>query len=312
MVLFQLWQELLYCCILNIKKMDSTESLWFISVLASAVLFGIAGFILKFGAFHSYSVPHILLGLYSSGAAGFLLFGILTNQFDVNVMLLIAGLVVGAGSMAGNILFMKALRVGPVSLTSPVVNLNIVLVVVMSIIIFGESLGVNEIIGIVIVIIFVSLLPVDPNERISIIDKKWYLFAGVAIVLFFFRNGGLKITEEFGMNNTMVLFYGYLLGILWSWVLTHRSRKAVFVQNKTVVLRQGLYTGLIAGLFSFGGMQLYAIALANGPASIVSPVFASNSLITGLLAIGLLKERLSVFQIIAVIGILSGIILIRI
>lgn len=291
--------------------MELSHSMWFPSVLASAVLFGIAGFILKFGAYRTYSVPHILLGLYLSGAAGFFLFGMLSKQLDNSVTLLVAGLVVGFGSMAGNILFMKALRVGPVSLTSPVVNLNIVLIVVMSIIVFGESPGNNEIIGIVIVIIFVSFLPVDPNEKISILDRKWYLFVLVAIVLFFFRNGGLKITEELGINNTMVLFYGYLLGILWSWVLILRSRTPASVQNEPELQHRGLRAGLLAGLFSFGGMQLYAIALIDGPASIVSPVFASNSLITGLLAIGFLKERLSVFQIIAVIGILSGIILIR-
>lgn len=285
--------------------------MWFPLVIASAVSFGIAGFILKFGAYRVYSIPYILLGLYLSGALGFFIFGIGSQQLELSMKLLFAGSIVGVGSTAGNILFMKALRVGPVSLTSPVVNLNIVLIVVMSVLFYAESPGGTEIIGIVLVIVFVSILPVDPNEKISILDRKWYGLVSVAVVLFFFRNGGLKITEELGMNNTMVLFYGYLLGVIWSWALTKRAEKTTFLRLKPEAGRYGLLAGLAAGIFSFGGMQLYALALADGPASIVSPVFASNSLITGILAIVFLKERLSRVQLFAVFGILTGIILLR-
>ncbi len=288
------------------------DYVWFPTVIASAVTFGIAGFILKFGASRMYSVPHILLGLYITGAIGFLAYGVGTARIEFSMALLGAGLIVGAGSTAGNILFMKALRVGPISLTSPVVNMNIVLIVIMSVFIYGESPGYYEIFGIVLIIVCVSLLPVDPNEKISIADRKWYGLAFFAMVLFFFRNGGLKITEELGMNNTMVLFYGYLLGIVWSWVLTLRAGEKTLVQMKPNARKYGLMSGLLAGIFSFGGMQLYALALADGPASIVSPIFASNSLITGMLAIAYLKERLSLLQFIAVAGILSGIVLLRI
>ncbi len=286
--------------------------MWFPFVIASAILFGIAGFILKFGAFRVYSVPYILLGLYLSGALGFFVYGIISQQLEISLKLLLAGSIVGIGSTAGNILFMKALRVGPVSLTSPVVNLNIVFIVAMSMLVYSESPDFLEIIGIGLVIVFVSILPVDPNEKISILDRKWYGLVSIAVVLFFFRNGGLKITEELGMNNTMVLFYGYFLGIIWSWILTRRTEKTTLLHIKPEARRYGLLSGLAAGIFSFGGMQLYASALADGPASIVSPVFASNSLITGILAIVFLKERLSRVQIIAVVGILSGIMLLRI
>ncbi len=122
--------------------------MWFPSVVASAIFFGIAGFILKFGAVRMYSVPHILFGLYITGALGFFLYGIITQQLYISVTLLISGSVVGIGSTAGNILFMKALRIGSVSLTSPVVNLNIVLIVVMSVLVYSESPGIYEVTGI--------------------------------------------------------------------------------------------------------------------------------------------------------------------
>jgi drug/metabolite transporter (DMT)-like permease len=285
--------------------------MWFPAVVVSAVSFGIAGFIMKYGAVRGYSVSHILLGLYITGGLGFVIYAVFTHQVEISYQLLIAGSIVGFGSTAGNILFMKALRIGPVSLTSPAVNLNIVLVVVMSVFVYHESPGLNEMIGIGLVILCVSMLPVDPNEKISIKDRTWYGIVSFAVVLFFFRNGGLKITGEMGLNNTMVLLYGYVLGIVWSWVMTYRARKTTLLKIKPESGRSGLLWGLVAGMFSFGGMQLYAIALAEGPASIVAPVFASNSLITGVLAIAIVKERISLVQVVAVVGILSGIILLR-
>jgi len=291
--------------------METYSTVWFLTAIASAVTFGIAGFILKLGVVRVYSVPHILLGLYTTGALGFITYAAFMGFFYISSPLLFAGLVVGIGSTLGNVLFMKALRLGPISLTSPVVNMNIVLIVLMAVIVYGESPGFYEIIGICLVVLCVSILPVDPNEKISILDRKWYVLVFIAVILFFLRNGGLKITQEAGLNNTMVLFYGYLVGVIWTLMLVIRMRTAKIQKLKPGARMSGLYCGLIAGVFSFGGMQLYAIALAGGPASIVSPLFASNSLITGLLAILLLNERLSPIQIIAVAGIVTGIILVR-
>lgn len=277
------------------------------------MLFGIAGFLLKYGAHRTYSVPHILFGLYASGTLGFFIHGIFTQRLDISLELLIAGVMVGVGSTAGNIYFMRALRIGPVSLTSPLVNLNIVLIVILSVIVYGEEPQLQEVAGIALVILCLALLPVDPHEKISVKDRRWYGLVTFAIVLFFLRNGGLKITEEMGLNNTMVLCYGYLLGAIWSGILSVRSWRSMrWLGERSEARRRGFTVGLVAGVFSFGGMQLYAFGLAHGPASIVSPIFALNSLVTGMLAITLLKERLSCYQIISVIGIVSGIVVLRV
>ena len=67
----------------------------------------------------------------------------------------------------------------------------------MSIIFYGETLSILEIVAIILLIISVSLLPIDPQESLLITNRAWYLFVGVSVILFFFRNGGLKIPEAF-------------------------------------------------------------------------------------------------------------------
>src|SRR5690606_41286269 len=47
-------------------------------------------------------------------------------------------------SAAGNLLFMKALDQGPASLTSPLVNTNILVIILFSVIVYGERLSGTE------------------------------------------------------------------------------------------------------------------------------------------------------------------------
>jgi uncharacterized membrane protein len=67
-----------------------------------------------------------------------------------------------------------------------------------------------------------------------------------------------------------------------------------------------------AGFFSFAGMQLYAIALDLGPASIIAPIFSTNSLVVALLSILVFRERLSLMQSVSLILLFAGLVLIRI
>jgi uncharacterized membrane protein len=203
---------------------------------------------------------------------------------------------------------MKALDVGPASLTSPLVNINIVLTVAMSLLIYGEKINLYESIGVLLLMIAVSILPIDPNESLRIRDLRWYLLVLMATVLFFLRNGGLKITEEWRLQNVTVLFVSYAFGFIWFTVEILRKRSAF---SKPAV-KTGLAWGLMSGIFSFAGMQIYAIALESGPASIVAPIFATNSLVVALLSILIYRERLSIVQSFTLILLFVGLVLIRI
>ncbi|GGK19301.1 hypothetical protein GCM10010965_10500 [Caldalkalibacillus thermarum] len=284
--------------------------MWFTAAVLSALIFGLAGFAMKYGSTRQGALNPLLFGLYVSGSIGFAVIIVVEGELSINSWLMLAGLVVGVGSTWGNWLFMKALEVGPASLTSPLVNLNIVWVVLMSVIVYGEVLSWMEVAAILLLVMAVSLLPLDPQESLSIKSRVWYVLVLLATVLFFLRNGGLKITEEWGLNNTLVLFFAYLFGVVWSWGTLKYEQRGSDSENKPG--RFGFGCGLVAGIFSFAGMQLYVYALATGPASIVSPVFAANSVVVAMLSVFFLKERLSLIQVVALTGIMTGIVLLRI
>lgn len=285
-------------------------SMWFLLAVASAVIFGISSFFFKINSFKNWPLLPFFIGVYGSGTMAFVVTAYLEGVLFLTTAIILSGIIVGIGSTFGNLLFMKALQYGPASLTSPIVNTNILLIVIMSVFIYNERLGILEYSGIFLIIIAISILPLDPKEKLSIPNRIWYVYALFATILFFLRNGGLKVTEEMALPNTTILFVGYFVGTLWS-IYAYFSTIEKKKQEASKQIHSFAF-GFITGLFSYGGMQLYVMALQTGPASIISPIFATNSLVVALLSILYLKERITGLQAVTLIGVFVGIVLLRI
>ncbi|MGO4107779.1 EamA family transporter [Paenibacillus sp. YAF4_2] len=281
--------------------------MWLATAVGSAVLFGLAGWWMKVSQMRRGHVSVMLFGLYVSGTAGFgihaAIEGTIHELNDYRVW--IAGIIIGAGSALGNALFMKALDYGPASLTSPLTNMNIVLVIALGTLYYGESLRATESLGILLLLVAVVLISYKKQSQSTAIQSRWYLYVIAAVLFFTFRNGGLKITEELGLSSAPILFIGYALSLIW---FAFPVRKA----TDRAAVRTGLKLGLLAGLFSYGGLQLYAVALATGPANLAAPIFATNSLVVAAGSILIYKERLNRAQWAAFLLTIAGLIIIRI
>ncbi|SFX41225.1 Uncharacterized membrane protein [Thermoactinomyces sp. DSM 45891] len=282
--------------------------MWILLSLFCSLAFGLAGFMMKVSSAKKGSHTTLLFGLYVTGTLGFLGYLLVTGEWDTSPIVWTAGLIIGFGSIAGNILFMKALDWGPASLTSPIINSNILFIVIMSVLFYNESLSLTESIGVSLLVLAIFIIPIDPNENLRIRNKTWYLYVFVAMVLFFLRTGGLKITEELDRSNSMILFISYLMGVIWFAIDSFYKRGNL---GSTRAIKVGWIWGLSSGIFSFAGMQAYTLALQDGPASIVSPIFATNSLVVALLSILVYKERLSPFQKLALVLLVIGLVIIR-
>lgn len=281
--------------------------MWLATAVGSAVLFGLAGWWMKVSQMRRGHVSVMLFGLYVSGTAGFgihaALEGTIHQLSDYRVW--IAGIIIGAGSALGNALFMKALDYGPASLTSPLTNMNIVLVIALGTLYYGESLRTTEALGILLLLVAVVLISYKKQSQSTAIQSRWYLYVIAAVLFFTFRNGGLKITEELGLSSAPILFIGYALSLIW---FAFPVRKA----TDRASVRTGLKLGLLTGLFSYGGLQLYAVALATGPANLAAPIFATNSLVVAAGSIIIYREKLNRAQWAAFLLTIAGLIIIKI
>lgn len=303
--------------------------MWFAAAVGSAILFGLAGWWMKVSQMRSGSSTYLLLGLYISGTAGFGLHAAVEQNLAASltdVRVWTAGLLIGAGSAFGNVLFMKALEYGPASLTSPLTNMNIVLVVALGTFIYNEPFQGTEFTGVLLLLLAVVLVSIRGREKLSVKQKKWFLYVGVSIILFAVRNGGLKVTEGLGLAGAPVLFVSYALSILWfayaalleqrrvqppAEISSASAARALTVSSRGSS-RTGLLWGLLAGLFSYGGLQLYAVSLQTGQANIAGPIFAANSLVVAAGSIVLYRERLTALQWTAFAFMFAGLVLIRV
>lgn len=282
--------------------------MWYILALLSSLAFGLGSFMMKVSSAKRGSITHLLWGLYLSGTICFFVWVLVTDSWVFNLEVVLAGLIIGFGAAIGNLLFMIALDNGPASLTSPVVNSNVIFTIGLSMMLYGEKLGLFEWIGVSLLVLAVLILPIDPNENLRIRSIKWYMLVLAAMFLFFLRNGGLKVTEELQLPNAMVLLISYFIALLWfSGEMLRRKN----IDLTSAVKKTGIYWGLGSGVFSFVGMQVYAIAVAEGPASIVAPIFSTNSLVVALLSIWIYRERISKLQTITLIMLFIGLIFTR-
>lgn len=270
--------------------------MWIVFAVLSAIIFGIASVIMKAGTEKKLSDYHILWGLYMSGSLFFLV--TLSESLSYSPRLFIASLLIAIGSFFGNYFVIKALESGPASLTAPMLNLNLPLIIFMSIIFYGESLTIIKIIIIILLLIAIILVKFDPNENMSIKDKRWLLWVFLGALFLFLREGGLKITLEMGLSNKLVLLYSYIICLVISTIYLINNKSLSFINNKLHL--KSVQYGLLAGICSGGGLFLYSAALGLGPTSIVALIFSARSMVIIFLTMLLFKEKLSPFQKISV------------
>ncbi len=292
---------------------------WLTAALASAIIFGFSGFLMKVGTQRGSNTNVLLLGLYLSGTLGFALSLSIQQTWAWTGLILASSVIIGLGSAVGNRYMIHALALGPASITSPLLNLNVLLIVLMSTLFYGETLTGHEIMAIALLIGGCCLLPLDPRESLSIKSYRWYFFIALSVIFIFIRNGGLKITQEYGFNNTLVLFYSYLFclslfffRLIAYWVQQQRQKSSGQALQPYLLDKGALLIGAGAGFFSYAGLELYTYALQTGPASIVAPLFSLRSLVMVVMAVLVYKEKLTPFQMASLVLLVTGVVLLSV
>lgn len=274
---------------------------WLLLAFGSSITFGIGSFLFKVSVDRRYLSADMLTGLYFSGA---LLLLTLSKPRDTNAFSFVSlamAIVIAIGSTLGNSLYLKVLKAGPASLSAPLVSCSNVLIIIMSVLFFDEQLSNYNLGGIAMLFIALGFLTFDPNEKLAVKDKRWYGLIAITILVFFLREGGLKIGQEAGLDTVLILFYAYVWAFLFNGFLMYRRGD---IAPNTL---SGLGVGVLIGLFSGGGLALYAQALTAGPASMIAPIFAARSAVVIFLATLLCKEKLSCYQTISVILLIGSV-----
>jgi drug/metabolite transporter (DMT)-like permease len=273
--------------------------------LIGAIIFGLSGALFKQPGYSGQSESRFLTSLYLfgfialAGAAVGLGTPLLPTRGELG-----AGAVLAAALSIGNLGLVRAMKIGPVGLTYPVVNAHLVVLVLIGQTVFGERLDALQWAGIVLILI--SVIGISLNfQRMAKGAAAWLGYVALAFVALGVRNGYLKTVFHTDMNLVTVLAVTYL----GSDFLT--SLYYLVRERRLSALGMSGY-GAVAGVLSAAGFAAYAFALQRGDLSIAAPVFGTYTLFALLAARWMYAERLTPVQYLFAAGGIAGLVLVSV
>lgn len=203
----------------------------------------------------------------------------------------------------GFLSFYKGFQVGKVGVISPIVNAWSIVTILVAITLLGESL--TFLTGIAITIVLIGAI-LSSFKIYDIINLK---FQNIAAGVFFAIIAMVLFGIAFSILDPLVASLGFLLPILLQ-KLIQVPMTGLFAKISNINLsfpRIVAFPILLVGVFEFGGLMAYNLAISSELTSIIAPLVASAPLIAAFWARIFLKEKLEINQWIGAIVIVIGI-----
>ncbi len=210
----------------------------------------------------------------------------------------VAGL--GALSIGAYVGFYKALELGPIAIVSPIASSNGAMIVVLAVVVLGESLTAVQAVGITLVLAFIVLAAVEPAaERLAGASGiRLALAATVVFGLYVFALATL--TEDLG----------WLLPILLTRAVAVTLMAAFFAArpdgDRRPLGRAIVLACVAAGALDACGYLMFNRGAELGEVAITSAAASAYPLIPILVGLIAYRERVAWYQLVGVGGVLVG------
>ena len=198
------------------------------------------------------------------------------------------------------ICYFKALDLGTVSKVTPVDKTSIVLTLILSSLFLNEKITTIKIISIVLILLgtFLTIKKESKDSK----ENRWILYAILTAVF----TSTTTVLSKIGIENTNTTLITFLRTIVVLIILTTITLfKKKYKYIKDIKSRSWLFI-ILSGLSTSLSWLFYFKALALGEASIVFPIEKLSLVVSILISIIFLKEKVSKKQIIGIIIIVIG------
>lgn len=222
---------------------------------------------------------------------GWLVIWLTQMSFDAGVLWYSLGFGVGFVMAQGG--YIRALQLGPISLSALLLQFSLIITAVWGLVFWGDELTALTVVGLCLVVVSLVLCVLQKGDRA--VSLKWLFFAVVSMV----GNAACTILQKEqvlnynGEHNGMLMAFALLFASIACLIIWLKAKPRCVTET---VKRSGALP-LVAGVFNVL-MNLCVILLATRlPGSVVYPVFAVGSLaLTSLLSALIFRERLSLRQ----------------
>ena len=225
---------------------------------------------------------------------------------NIPVLVIILSFIAAILYSAGYLFFFKGFETGNVSIIAATMNLWAVFTMLFAFIFMGQRLSALQTVGVLMIILGATLASLNWNE---IRNQRFQLSAGVkeaAFGAFFFGifwNISEIISEKVGwLLTTLFIKSGIILFLLIISLLTKQVIGLTKISTKTKTI-----------ILLMGGIEAGAVALVNygltiGDAILITPIASALSIVTIVLAVVFLKDKISKPQGFGIVMAVAGII----
>ena len=227
-------------------------------------------------------------------------------EINIPVLAIILSPVASIVYSAGYLFFFKGFEKGNVSIIAATMNLWAVFTMLFAFIFMGQRLTATQTIGVFMIIAGATLASIDWG---SIGSQKLRLSLGVREAIFgafffgIFWNISEIISEEIGwLMTTLLVKFGIAIFLL---IFSFAVKQEVGLMNSSTKTK---YVILLMGIIEVGAVALVNYGLTIGDAILITPIASALSIVTILLAVIFLKDKVSKFQGIGVCMAIVGII----
>ena len=232
---------------------------------------------------------------------------VITTSVNVSILTIVLVAIAAIIYSAGYLFFFKGFEIGNVSIVAAAMNLWAVFTMVFAFIFMGQRLSTIQTIGVLMIISGATLASLNWSD---IRQQGFKLSSGVKEAIlgaFFFGifwNISEIISEEIGwLLTTLFVKLGIILFLLLFSFLVKREINLAEATMRTK------YMVAIMGIAEAGAVALVNYGLTIGDAILITPIASALSIVTIMLAIIFLKEKVTKLQGVGILTAIGGIIL---
>ncbi len=245
-----------------------------------------------------------------SQLAGFfsvlLLLFVLPTSLDVPVLVIILLPVAAILYSAGYLFFFKGFEIGNVSIIAATMNLWAVFTMLFAFVFMGQRLSRIQFFGVLMIICGVILASLNWDD---IRKQRFHLSSGVKEAVFgafffgIFWNISEVMSEKIGwLLSTLFVKLGIVLFLLLFSFLIKRDLGLTQAAARTK------WAVLLMGIIEAGAVAIVNYGLTIGNAILITPISSALSIVTIILAIIFLKDRITALQVLGIVTAVSGIV----
>ena len=236
-----------------------------------------------------------------------LLISVFTITFNIPVLIIFLLPIAALFYSAGYLFFMKGFEIGNISIVAAIMNLWAVFTMLIAFIFMGQRLSTLQFMGVLMIISGASLASLNWDD---IKNHTFKLSLGVketVLGAFFFGvfwNISEIISEKIGwLPTTLFVKFGIIVFLLLFSFLIKRELVLSKASTKTKIMV------VLMGIIEAGAVAIVNFGLTIGDAILITPIASALSVVTIMMAIVFLKDKVTKLQGLGIITAISGIII---